>query len=233
MSVSVAGIPKNRCRTTVAERMVETRAELPFTGDQVGLFRARPGRPKRTRRLASSGTEPDAVLIAAGMCRLVAILVQVKRHRWAGAGLASCPIFANLPANGWRRWSSRYPKRSKRVGRARGGPPPSVTAELFLMITLPECLWCRRPFRPRRGGSPKRFCCAAHRIAFWSAARRWAEKAVASGVLSVGDIRNGVGEACTPLPGAGSPAPVPLPQKSATVAPGERPDEPGELPDDP
>src|SRR6516164_1966095 len=48
MSVSVAGIPKNRCRTTVAERMVETRAELPFTGDQVGLFRARPGRPKRT-----------------------------------------------------------------------------------------------------------------------------------------------------------------------------------------
>ena len=54
-----------------------------------------------------------------------------------------------------------------------------------------------------------------------------------SGVLSVDDIRNGVGEACTPLPGAGSPAPVPLPQKSATVAPGERPDEPGELPDDP
>jgi len=48
MSVSVAGIPKNRCRTTVAERMVETRAELLFTGDQVGLFRARPGRPKRT-----------------------------------------------------------------------------------------------------------------------------------------------------------------------------------------
>jgi hypothetical protein len=28
--------------------MVETRAELPFTGDQVGPFRAQPGRPKRT-----------------------------------------------------------------------------------------------------------------------------------------------------------------------------------------
>ena len=28
--------------------MVETRAELPFIGDQVGLFRAQPGRPKRT-----------------------------------------------------------------------------------------------------------------------------------------------------------------------------------------
>src|SRR5215469_7639927 len=48
MSVSVARIQKNRCRTTIAERMVETRAELPFIGDQVGLFKAQPGRPKRT-----------------------------------------------------------------------------------------------------------------------------------------------------------------------------------------
>jgi len=47
MSVSVAGIPKNRCRTTVAA-IGGRLAELPFTGDQVGLFRARPGRPKRT-----------------------------------------------------------------------------------------------------------------------------------------------------------------------------------------
>src|SRR6516164_4135150 len=28
-------IPKNRCRTTIAERIVETRAELPFIGDQI------------------------------------------------------------------------------------------------------------------------------------------------------------------------------------------------------
>src|SRR6516165_9980167 len=28
-------IPKNRCWTTIAERMVETRAELPFIGDQI------------------------------------------------------------------------------------------------------------------------------------------------------------------------------------------------------
>ena len=35
MSVLVAGIPKNRCRTTVAEPMLETLAELPFIGDQV------------------------------------------------------------------------------------------------------------------------------------------------------------------------------------------------------
>ena len=28
-------IPKNRCRTTVAERLVKTRAELPLMGDQI------------------------------------------------------------------------------------------------------------------------------------------------------------------------------------------------------
>src|SRR5215469_8237064 len=54
MSVSVAGIPKNRCRTTIPERMGETRAELPFTADQVGLFRAQPGRPKRACRPRSA-----------------------------------------------------------------------------------------------------------------------------------------------------------------------------------
>jgi hypothetical protein len=31
----------------MGERMVETPAELPFIRDQVGLFRAQPGRPKR------------------------------------------------------------------------------------------------------------------------------------------------------------------------------------------
>src|SRR5215469_4642772 len=50
-------IPKNRCRTTIPERMVETLAELPFIGDQVGLFRAQPGRPKRTAE--RTVTKPD------------------------------------------------------------------------------------------------------------------------------------------------------------------------------
>ena len=44
-------IPKNRCRTTIPERMVETLAELPFIGDQVGLSRAQPGRPRRRMKL--------------------------------------------------------------------------------------------------------------------------------------------------------------------------------------
>jgi len=105
-------------------------------------------------------------------------------------------------------------------------------ARPFFMITLPVCLWCRRPFSARRGGSPKRFCCAAHRTAFWSAARRWAEKAVVSGFLSVDDIRNGVGEVCTLLAGVNSPAPAGLSQKSGDIAPAERPGEAVELLDD-
>jgi hypothetical protein len=79
------------------------------------------------------------------------------------------------------------------------------------MTTPPNarvCLWCERPFPARRGGSPKRFCCAAHRIAFWSAVRRWAERAVAAGVLSLDQIRKGALEACT-LPGCSEP-PLPL-----------------------
>jgi hypothetical protein len=42
-------IPKNRCRTTIAERMMETLAELPFIGDQVVCLSHEPGRPRRTR----------------------------------------------------------------------------------------------------------------------------------------------------------------------------------------
>ena len=69
-------------------------------------------------------------------------------------------------------------------------------------------------------------------MAFWSAAHRWAEAAVASGLLSVDDIRNGAMKACTLLLEAGSLAPIPSPQQSAAVAPGERPDEANELPKD-
>ena len=52
-----------------------------------------------------------------------------------------------------------------------------------------RCLWCRQPITPRRGGSPKRFCCAEHRLMFWHAARQWAERAVAAGILTVGDLK--------------------------------------------
>jgi hypothetical protein len=42
----------------------------------------------------------------------------------------------------------------------------------------------------------------AHRMAFWPALRRWAESAVAAGVLRLDQIRNGSAEACTLLPEA-------------------------------
>jgi hypothetical protein len=40
-------IPKNRCRTTMAERMMDTLAELPLIGDQVVCLSHEPGRPQR------------------------------------------------------------------------------------------------------------------------------------------------------------------------------------------
>jgi hypothetical protein len=59
MSVSVAGIQKNRCRITVAEPMVETLSETALYRDQVGLFKAQPGRTEAD--LALSGqTGPSA-----------------------------------------------------------------------------------------------------------------------------------------------------------------------------
>jgi hypothetical protein len=70
------------------------------------------------------------------------------------------------------------------------------------------CYWCEQPFRLRRGGSPQRFCGTACRSAFWSALRRWGERAIAAGILTIDDIRNGNPEACTLLPGRVSPAPA-------------------------
>lgn len=67
---------------------------------------------------------------------------------------------------------------------------------------LPICTWCGRRFSPRRnGGSRQRFCGQEHRSKFWASARRWGERAVTTGVVSVADIQSAVPAACT-LPGA-------------------------------
>jgi hypothetical protein len=50
------------------------------------------------------------------------------------------------------------------------------------------------------------FCGPGCRTAFHTAARRWAEAAVAAGVVTVDHIRNGVPAACTLLPDAILPA---------------------------
>jgi hypothetical protein len=63
------------------------------------------------------------------------------------------------------------------------------------------CPWCERPFRARRGGSPQRFCGSKCRATFWSALRRWGERAVAAGTLTITDVKNGVVAACTPPQG--------------------------------
>jgi hypothetical protein len=59
------------------------------------------------------------------------------------------------------------------------------------------CPWCTTEFKPRRGGSAQRFCSGRCRTACWSALRRWGERAVAAGVLSIDAVRNGQPEACT------------------------------------
>jgi hypothetical protein len=108
------------------------------------------------------------------------------------------------------------------------GAEPAVN----VTSTSTACLWCGRPFPARRGGSPKRFCCATHRTAFWSALRRWAERAVAVGALTVDQIRNADPAACTVLPGGKAPAPRSPAEKATFVASAERLDDTEELLDD-
>jgi hypothetical protein len=71
------------------------------------------------------------------------------------------------------------------------------------------CLWCQKPFGPRRGGECQRFCCPRHRIEFHTAARLCAERAMVCGLLTVGDLRNGPGEPCKLRPWGQSAVPLP------------------------
>jgi hypothetical protein len=64
----------------------------------------------------------------------------------------------------------------------------------------PACLWCDTAFEPRKAGSPQRFCSSKCRDEFHSAGRRYAERAVLGGLLTVADLLNGSPEACTLLP---------------------------------
>jgi hypothetical protein len=69
------------------------------------------------------------------------------------------------------------------------------------------CLWCAAPVTLRRGGSPRKFCCARCRHEFHSCARRWAEAAVAAGALSVDVLKSADPAAYTLLRGTISPTP--------------------------
>jgi hypothetical protein len=65
--------------------------------------------------------------------------------------------------------------------------------------------WCSGQFKARRSGSPKRFCSAGCRSAFWSALRLWGKDALATGVLTIDAVRNGPQEACTLVGDAKAP----------------------------
>src|ERR1051325_8624199 len=54
-----------------------------------------------------------------------------------------------------------------------------------------HCLWCSKAnaLCSRRGGSAARFCCAAHRTAYWTACRKLGEQAVALGIVSIADLK--------------------------------------------
>ena len=65
-----------------------------------------------------------------------------------------------------------------------------------------RCSWCTRLFRPRRGGHAQRFCRPACRRAFHAAGRTWVLDAIASGALTLADIRSGSAATRALLPAA-------------------------------
>jgi hypothetical protein len=67
------------------------------------------------------------------------------------------------------------------------------------------CLWCGGVFEPHRGGSPQTFCGAACRASFHREARRWCNRAIADGRLTVEALRDSVAAACTLPSGAEAP----------------------------
>ena len=54
-----------------------------------------------------------------------------------------------------------------------------------------RCSWCTRLFRPRRGGHAQRYCRPSRRRANRAAARSWVLDVIASGALTLADVRTG------------------------------------------
>jgi hypothetical protein len=85
------------------------------------------------------------------------------------------------------------------------------------MTNATNCLWCKRAFKAHKGGTARRFCSINCRHEFHSSARRWAERAVASGMLSIAELRGGDPAACTLAGDGKSPAPVREQEKGAVL----------------
>ena len=144
---------------------------------------------------------------------------------WNTASGAAPPV-CRLPAADWRETGARPDRRVPGTCRRRIRLPyplgPALArcrdagscsdgleaVGLGRQLMTPEivCPWCGRSLHAcRRGGSPQKFCCATHRAAFHSAARRWAERAVSVGLLTADDLKADPA-ACTLLPVTVSPA---------------------------
>jgi hypothetical protein len=75
-------------------------------------------------------------------------------------------------------------------------------------VETSACPWCGERFERRRdGGKEQRFCRLPCRRAYDAAGRRWIAAALASGVLSLDELRNGAPTTTRALlAAAGSPA---------------------------
>jgi len=102
------------------------------------------------------------------------------------------------------RKSSNSPAVSERAAATEICEPPARVSPYGA-----ACAWCGGTFTPRAtGGHAQRFCRPACRRAIDAAARRWAAKALAAGILTVDALRNGAATTRALLPGGNSPAPV-------------------------
>jgi hypothetical protein len=122
-----------------------------------------------------------------------------RRLKWPGKVQLLAVSHAFRPPTGCFLQSRHKPRAAKKHAR---DVSRNTTSRVWTKSRIEEasmiCDWCDRSFRPRRGGSPHRFCGPKCRTAFWTALRRWGERAVAAGILTVGDIRSGDPAACTP-----------------------------------
>src|SRR5262245_56686401 len=137
----------------------------------------------------------------------------------SSAGANSFPLVSPTAPSSERGHDFKIARGFERVWEKFSSPSrrPNFPSATGMSDLLPLCLWCNREFQPRRsGGSRQAFCCPRHRVAFHSAARRWAERAVASGVLTIAELQNGPTAACTLVSDEVSPhqvLPIPLVSK--------------------
>ena len=89
------------------------------------------------------------------------------------------------------------------------------------------CLWCCKYFKTRcDGGKRQVFCCPACRREHDAAGRRWVAQAIATGTLTVDELKNGPAATRALLPSVISSALALLrPRKTGSVASAERPGE--------